>query len=155
MDTVNVKLVFLPTVIGFPKNSGGWSCVLSWRSWPSTRRATTCPTRDRWSTSSTADPKIPMLPSPCEGPRRAASHRGPVCVWDLIHVWDVSPDVVEELQWTVVSVWPSYCVHFLFWSFPWLMKFDLAVLLLLNKQERKKMHSSLAMHLRVLVALDV
>lgn len=42
----------------FPRNSGGWSYVHSWRSWPSTRPATTCRTLDSWSTWSSTDPKL-------------------------------------------------------------------------------------------------
>lgn len=101
---VNIFAVFC-SATGSPKSSGGWSCVPWWRSWPSTRRATTCPTRDRWNTSYTADPKTRTLRSPCEGASLSAVPWSPaslcvcVCVRQrLVSSGADSPDVVTEAQ---------------------------------------------------------
>lgn len=60
-------LALLSEVTGSPKSSGGWSCVLWWRSWPSTKPVTTCRILGSWSTSSTTGLKSWMPQSPCEG----------------------------------------------------------------------------------------
>lgn len=53
--------------IAFLKSSGGWSCGRWWRSWPSTRPATTSPTQASWSMWSATGPKT-WMPRPSETP---------------------------------------------------------------------------------------
>ena len=69
-------LPFVSSATGSRRSSGGWSSVHSWKSSPSTRRATTCPTPASWSTWPGSDPKraTPRRPSePPHGCRRRAS----------------------------------------------------------------------------------
>ena len=69
-------LSFVSSATGSRRSSGGWSSVHSWKSSPSTRRATTCPTPASWSTWPGSDPKraTPRRPSePPHGCRRRAS----------------------------------------------------------------------------------
>lgn len=88
---------------GSPRSSGGWSCVLWWRSWLSTRRATTSPTPDSWSTSYTIDQKTRTLQWPCEGCMTVWVQS--LCMMEIL--WGVSLCVVNELL--------LQREHFFFW----------------------------------------
>lgn len=108
---------FICAVTGSPRSSGGWSCVLWWRSWLSTRRATTSPTPDSSSTSYTIDQKTRTLRWPCEGPRCMTVWVQSLCMMEIL--WGVSLCVVNELllQHEHFFFLATRCVHVLLLSF--------------------------------------